>query len=100
MAIATTLQKEAKVVGHKFTSQCGFDRNGSHNAGHYVCACGWEGSLSDQEIANVYRDAARFRYLQSVPVTYAQAFFWNHTSKKDRVKAIDKAMHSAEAPTT
>ena len=27
---------------HPHTDQCGFDRNGSHNAGHYVCMCGWE----------------------------------------------------------
>jgi hypothetical protein len=28
---------------HLHTDQCGFDRNASHNAGHYVCGCGWEG---------------------------------------------------------
>ena len=27
---------------HPETNECGFDRNGSHNAGHYVCMCGWE----------------------------------------------------------
>jgi hypothetical protein len=27
---------------HKHTDQCGFDRNGSHNAGRYVCACGFD----------------------------------------------------------
>lgn len=27
---------------HVHTKQCGFDRNASHSAGHYVCACGFE----------------------------------------------------------
>lgn len=27
---------------HPHTDQCGFDRSGSHNAGRYVCMCGWE----------------------------------------------------------
>ena len=26
---------------HIETPQCGFDRNASHAAGHYVCACGY-----------------------------------------------------------
>jgi hypothetical protein len=30
---------------HPQTDQCGFDRNGSHSAGHYVCECGWETSV-------------------------------------------------------
>jgi hypothetical protein len=29
---------------HKPTDECSYDRNGSHSAGHYVCACGWEDS--------------------------------------------------------
>jgi hypothetical protein len=29
------------IPDHKETDQCGFDRNGSHNAGTYVCGCGW-----------------------------------------------------------
>ena len=31
-----------KDAAHPHTDQCGFDRNGSHSAGHYVCMCGWE----------------------------------------------------------
>ena len=31
-----------KDAAHPHTDRCGFDRNGSHNAGHYVCMCGWE----------------------------------------------------------
>lgn len=27
---------------HFDTAKCGFDRDGSYNAGHYVCMCGWE----------------------------------------------------------
>ena len=27
---------------HITTSKCGFDRDGSRNADHYVCMCGWE----------------------------------------------------------
>jgi len=27
---------------HIETPECGFDRNASHSAGHYVCACGYE----------------------------------------------------------
>ena len=38
------------------------------------------------------RDAARFRYLQNIPVLYAQAFFWNHSSRKQRAATIDAAM--------
>ena len=29
---------------HPNTDRCGFDRNGSINANHYVCMCGWEDS--------------------------------------------------------
>ena len=28
-------------AAHIETDKCGFDRNGSHSAGHYVCDCGW-----------------------------------------------------------
>jgi hypothetical protein len=33
--------------GHVHSESCGFDRNGSHNAGHYVCSCGWEDVATD-----------------------------------------------------
>ena len=33
---------DAALAAHQHTDQCSFDRNGSHNAGHYVCMCGWE----------------------------------------------------------
>lgn len=29
------------VAPHPETTSCGFDRDGSHAAGHYVCKCGW-----------------------------------------------------------
>ena len=37
-APGSTMQQQE----HPHTDECGFDRNGSHNAGHYVCNCGWE----------------------------------------------------------
>jgi hypothetical protein len=41
-------------------------------------------------------DAAMFRYLQSIDSKEAQAFFWNHSSRKERAKAIAAAMKGAE----
>lgn len=44
--LAAYLKLKAKDCGFEFehqeTSDCGFDRNASHAAGKYVCACGWE----------------------------------------------------------
>lgn len=40
-------------------------------------------------VAKCMRDAARFQHLQNLPVEQAQAFFWNHSSRKERSKAID-----------
>jgi hypothetical protein len=31
---------------HEYTEECGFDRNASLNAGHYVCACGWTEAMT------------------------------------------------------
>ena len=45
-----------------------------------------------KERAAQERDAARFQYLQNIPVLYAQAFFWNHSSRKQRAATIDAAM--------
>ena len=42
-----------------------------------------------------YEDAERFIYLQSIPREKAQAFFWNHSSRTERRKAIDKARNEA-----
>lgn len=38
---------DAKPAKHVQTGRCGFDRNGSHSAGHYVCDCGWEDGDED-----------------------------------------------------
>lgn len=38
------------------------------------------------------KDATIYRYLQSIPVVEAQAFFWNHKSRKQREQAIVDAM--------
>ena len=40
------------------------------------------------------KDAARFRYLQDLPASKAQAFFWNWSSRRERSRAIDSAMSS------
>ena len=40
---------------HPHTDRCGFDRNGSHNAGHYVCMCGWEDTEHAATIAAARR---------------------------------------------
>lgn len=42
------------------------------------------------------KEAAMFRYLQSIDSKEAQAFFWNHSSRKERAKAIAAAMKGAE----
>jgi len=39
---STRLPSERSDREHHQTEKCGFDRNGSHSAGHYVCECGWE----------------------------------------------------------
>lgn len=49
---------------------------------------------SAEEVAALRKDAARFRFLQNLPVVQAQAFFWNYGSRTERAKAIDKAMHA------
>ena len=45
-----------------------------------------------QELTAQEPDAARFRYLQNILARDAQAFFWNHSSRKQRAAAIDAAM--------
>jgi hypothetical protein len=40
-AVLATAERRAKTK-HVHSLRCGFDRNGSHNAGHYVCLCGFE----------------------------------------------------------
>ena len=55
-----------------------------------VLASLWEARTEDG------KDAARFRYLQSLPVVKAQAYFWNHASRKQRAKQIDADMLEAE----
>lgn len=42
------------------------------------------------------KDAARFRFLQNLPVVTAQAYFWNFSSRKQRAEAIDEDMLAAE----
>ncbi|MGI9142244.1 MAG: hypothetical protein ACR2IJ_03535 [Fluviibacter sp.] len=43
-------------------------------------------------VTELEADAARFEYLQNIPVIEAQSFFWNYSSRKRRAKAIDDAM--------
>ncbi len=45
--------------------------------------------LSTGEMVALHRDAARYRKLREMPPLDAQALFWNHSSRKDRDKAID-----------
>lgn len=40
---------------HPATDQCGFDRNASHSAGVYVCACGWQEADAGEEIYKAIR---------------------------------------------
>jgi hypothetical protein len=42
-------------------------------------------------------DAARFRFLNHLPVVQAQQYFWNHSSRKQRAEVIDADRIEAEA---
>src|SRR5688572_6199662 len=37
-----------------------------------------------RSVEALQRDAARFQFLQNLPITDAQAFFWNHVSRRQR----------------
>src|SRR5262249_22983362 len=43
------------------------------------------------------KDQRRFRHLQSIDPKIAQAFFWHHKGRKQRVEAIDRAVASADS---
>lgn len=43
------------------------------------------------DISDYIRDAKRFQWCQDNP-REAQAMFWNHSSRKERAKAIDSAI--------
>ena len=63
-----------------------------HCAGsiYAVLASLWEARAKDG------KEADRFRYLQSLPVVKAQAYFWTYKSRKQRAAAIDKDMLDAQ----
>lgn len=48
--------------------------------------------VDGEDIEALRRDAARFRFLQNLPVVNAQMYFWHYESRKQRAKAIDAAM--------
>lgn len=41
------------------------------------------------------RDARRYRFLRDLPPVVAQAYFWNHASRRERDKAIDADIAAA-----
>ena len=45
----------------------------------------------------VDKDAARYRFLQGLHRVRAQAYWWNYSSRRERNKAIDKAILEAAA---
>ena len=45
---------------------------------------------------DIIKDAHRFQFLQNIDPKDAQAFFWNFTSRRERAKAIDRAMQSKD----
>lgn len=69
--------------------------------GDFMVGYAFGGKLSDGDpvlakirdaVAELEKDAARFRYLQNIDKKEAQAFFWHFESRKQRAKAIDAAM--------
>lgn len=41
----------------------------------------------------IQKDATRFNVLMNMSPIEAQALFWNYSSKKDRIKQIDKLVN-------
>ena len=42
------LDVQSQPSTHVGTDRCGFDRNGSHSNGYYVCMCGWPDEVHDE----------------------------------------------------
>lgn len=53
-----------------------------------------------QTIDMAIKDANRYRFLQNIPALYAQAYFWEYSSRKQRSKAIDRDMARKESRVT
>lgn len=49
----------AVAAPHPETLRCGYDRNASHSAGHYVCACGWQETPTEAQ-AGVPREGCHY----------------------------------------
>lgn len=50
-------------------------------------------------VDSVQRDAERFRFLQNLDPVEAQAFFWNWSGRRNRAKAIDRAIELSKQVT-
>lgn len=46
-----------------------------------------------ETVMAIQKDATRFHVLMNMPPIEAQALFWNYSSKKARIKEIDKLMN-------
>jgi len=49
-----------------------------------------------RDLTAMRMDAARFRFLQNLPIVKAQAYFWNWSSRKQRAQAIDEDMNKSQ----
>ena len=97
MSEQTQINLEEYLNGQEFHELC-MDYRGAQSGHANDCYILLQDSIRAQfaaaqaRIKELEKDAARFQYLQNIPVKDAQAFFWNYASRKQRAAAIDSAM--------
>ena len=84
-------------VAHQETGGCGYNRNASHSAGHYVCECGWE----DWNGTERRRDSAPQRptadQLQDRGGDAHESRQLRHSGESDTADAVTGAAHPPNA---